>query len=82
MYNYPQHYKCNKCDHEFMYGEHDPWNTPVLEEQEQIPKVGTVTHALPVCPKCWEQFLKTNLGLGYGTTDWGYGTYYDKKVKK
>ena len=80
MYLYPQDYKCNKCGHEFKYGPHDPWNTPVVAEEESTDR-GIITHSLPVCPKCWEKFLRDNLGLGYATTDWGNGSHYDKVVK-
>lgn len=80
-YYFPQPYKCSKCGHEFDYGQDDPWHTPVLREEEQTDR-GIVTHSMPVCPKCWEKFLRDNLGLGYCTQDWGFGgSHYDKKVK-
>ena len=80
MYVYAQNYKCIKCDHEFKYGPHDPWLTPVLE-QEEITTRGIVGHSMPVCPKCWETFLRNNLGLGYCTVDWGWGSDYDRKLR-
>jgi hypothetical protein len=81
MYVYAQNYKCNKCEHEFQYGPHDTWNTPVLE-QEEVTTRGIVSHSMPVCPKCWDKFLKNNLGLGYCTVDWGFGgSDYDKEMK-
>lgn len=84
MYIIPQEYKCNKCQHEFKYGPHNEWNTPVIEEEEIRPNGADIlTHSLPVCPKCWKDFIRQNLGLGYSTADWGYGgSHYDRVVKR
>lgn len=80
MYICAQPYKCNKCGHEFKFSVDDPWDTPVIEEQEETDR-GTLTHSLPVCPKCWETFIRSNLGLGYCTIDWGHGSHYNKVLK-
>jgi len=80
MYIFAQNYKCNKCEHEFTFSPHDKWETPVLYEEEKTSS-GTLTYSMPVCPKCWEKFLRDNLGIGYCTVDWGHGAHYDKVVK-
>lgn len=80
MYIMPQNYKCDQCGHEFIFGPHDSWATPVITEEEQTDQ-GIIVHDLPVCPKCWEQFLRANVGLGRCTVDWGGGSYYDRNLK-
>jgi DNA-directed RNA polymerase subunit RPC12/RpoP len=51
MYFVPQEYKCDWCNHEFVWGQSDGHSAPVIKEG-------------PVCPKCWEGYLKENFGIG------------------
>jgi len=36
----------------------------------------------PVCPQCWSEFLKANLGIMYCTVNWRNGSDYDKELAK
>ena len=37
----------------------------------------------PVCPQCWEEFLKANLGIGYCTIAWDpKGSEYENMMKQ
>lgn len=58
MYILPQPHQCNKCGFTFAYGPHDPHPAPVIEIEQQW---------IPVCPKCYTEFIQKNLGLGYST---------------
>lgn len=53
----PQPHKCIKCEHEFNFSPHNYNIAPMTSEKD------------PVCPKCWDEFLKS-IGIGYGTTAW------------
>lgn len=70
MYIIPQDHKCIKCDHEFKYGPHDIHLAPVVDGD-------------PVCPKCWSEFLRANLGIGYCTVAWTKdGSEYEQQKAK
>ena len=48
MYVFPEPHKCPKCFHEMKYGPHEGYNkSPITEDGN------------PICPKCWNNFLKT-----------------------
>lgn len=49
MYFVPQVYKCSLCGHECQYSQHHPHDAPVVRNF-----IG--------CPKCWEEWLRKNIG--------------------
>ena len=51
MYVLLQPYRCNKCGYDELYTPSLPIATPVLLNRQ------------PVCPVCWDKFLKENLGI-------------------
>ena len=82
MYYMPQPYKCLKCENEFQYSQSSSHSAPVLSEQYETER-GTVQRHLPVCPKCWAEFLMKNLGLGYCTVSWSKdGSDYEQAKLK
>jgi hypothetical protein len=81
MYYSPQQYKCVKCTFEFMYSPSNSHSGPVMSKEEETDR-GTVTHSMPVCPKCWVDFLLKNVGYGLCTVDWGQGSSYDNATKE
>jgi hypothetical protein len=81
MYIIPKQYKCVKCAFEFMWGPHHDHGAPLMSREETTDS-GTVTHSMPVCPKCWTDFLLKNVGFGCCTVDWGYGSDYDNATKQ
>lgn len=50
VYLIPQDYHCPKCGYECKYGEHDPFQAPILAEG-------------PVCPQCYANFLRDHCGV-------------------
>ena len=80
----PSPYKCIKCDHEFEYSSDHMHPAPVLNQEVQTEKHGIQTKSIPVCPKCWAEFLMKNIGLGYATSVWrAEGSDYEiEKAKK
>jgi DNA-directed RNA polymerase subunit RPC12/RpoP len=70
MHLVAQPYKCLKCGHEFSFSPHEQHPAPTNSEQD------------PVCPVCWDTFLKT-VGIGYCTVAWTKaGSSYERKVKE
>lgn len=70
MYIVPQPYKCLKCGHEFKFSPHNQHDAPV-------------TNGDPVCPDCWDRFLRTYVGIGYCTVPWTKeGSSYDQEKAK
>lgn len=49
MYILPQPHRCNKCGHEEEWGPHEGRVAPTLGGD-------------PVCPKCFEAFIKAHCG--------------------
>lgn len=49
MYHLPIKMKCSKCGHEQKVGQDDPHPSPRIGE-------------IITCPKCWEAWLKDNIG--------------------
>lgn len=80
-YHFPSPYKCIKCDHEFQYSQDHGHPAPVLSRAVETDR-GTYNQSMPVCPKCWADFLMENLGIGYGTTNWNGISDYDKEKNK
>ena len=82
MYYAPQPYKCIKCENEFQYSQSNSHSGPVLSEEYET-KRGTLHRFMPVCPKCWADFLMKNVGLGYCTVAWtDTGSDYDQAKLK
>lgn len=54
-------YTCNCCDHEF---EHT--NTPLFTREVKT-RQGLKVYNNPVCPVCWEKFIRSNIGIGIST---------------
>jgi hypothetical protein len=52
-----------------------------MSREEETNK-GTLVHSMPVCPKCWTDFLIKNVGYGLCTVDWGHGSDYDNATKE
>jgi len=50
MYILPRRFKCDQCEHEQKYSPHHDHGAPVFDEG-------------PICPKCFESFVRTNCGL-------------------
>lgn len=48
MYYIPQTYLCPDCGHEMKFSPSDVCSTPVFDDA-------------PVCPKCWERFVKSRV---------------------
>lgn len=67
-YIIPQKHKCIKCGHEFLFSEPDGHSTPVIDGQ-------------PTCPKCFENFIKQHVGLGYCTINWDGQSAYNKAME-
>ena len=82
-YIYPQPYKCVKCDHEFEYTPDRMHPAPVLSKEIETER-STFQQSMPVCPKCWAEFLMANIGLGFCTQKWRpEGSDYEiEKAKK
>jgi DNA-directed RNA polymerase subunit RPC12/RpoP len=68
-YQLPNPYKCVKCDHEFEYSPHHTHPAPVLSKQIETDR-GIWNQHMPVCPRCWGDFLLKNIGIGYNTHKW------------
>ena len=66
MYIEPQQYKCLKCGHTFDYSPSNKHPFPVFEEEERTDR-GIIHRDLPVCTKCFEEFVRRNVGVGYCT---------------
>jgi len=70
MYLIPLPHKCIKCGHEFLFSTTEPHCAPVNSAGD------------PVCPVCWDAFLKT-VGLGYCTAVFSKnGSHYDTEKAK
>lgn len=65
MYIAPHPYRCIKCGYERNWSPHEHQSTPVIDSGN------------PVCPQCWSEFLRINLGIMYCTVNWGNGSDYD-----
>jgi DNA-directed RNA polymerase subunit RPC12/RpoP len=50
MYILPKPYQCAKCGHETHYSPHDGHSAPVVVDE------------FISCPRCWELFLRENIG--------------------
>lgn len=61
MYIWPKPHKCQKCDHTFQWGPHDYHGAPVFTNDDGKDQ--------PVCPKCWEAFIRENCGIGSPTNE-------------
>lgn len=77
-YVYSQQYKCIKCSYEFAYSPDEKHSAPVFSKDVQTPR-GTYLQSLPVCPKCFEEFVMKNMGIGYCTVNWTGISDYDKE---
>jgi hypothetical protein len=66
VYILPQKYKCIKCDYEFQYSPHNPHPAPSV-------------YCDPVCPVCWDKFIRENVGIGYCTESWNGESEYEMK---
>lgn len=49
-YQCPQPYKCDRCGHEMQYTPHERHPAPVVSDD-------------PVCPKCFERFIREHCGI-------------------
>ena len=63
-YILPQPHKCLKCGYEAEYSPHIQHPAPVTEN-------------FTGCPKCWEEFLRKNIGDMKCTVDFGKGSQYE-----
>ena len=82
MYIEPQQYKCLKCGHIFDYSPDRDHKFPVFEEEERTDR-GIIHRDLPVCPKCFEEFIRKNVGVGYGTVPFRKeGSDYEVATKR
>ena len=81
-YQIPSPYKCVKCEHEFEYTPDRMHPAPVLSKNIETDR-GIWNQHMPVCPKCWSEFLMKNLGLGFNTKKWRpEGSDYDVEKEK
>lgn len=56
MYIVPQEVKCLKCGHKMKYGPHNKHPAPVIDGD-------------PLCPKCYNEFMKKHVGVMEYTED-------------
>ena len=61
-------YRCGVCDHQFEYEHGDPWVGPVFTKEQKKPDGSIVLFSNPVCPVCWEKFIRHHVGTG--VSDW------------
>jgi hypothetical protein len=67
-YILPQPHKCITCGHETEYSPHNVLQAPV-------------TDSFIGCPKCWESFLKENIGELKCTVNFNGESDYEKQYK-
>ena len=69
-YLLPDKYKCVKCDYEFLFSPDTPQNIftpPVMEGTVKTSDGATRLMYTPVCPMCFENFIRQNIGFGLST---------------
>ena len=82
MYIVAQKYKCDNCGHEIDWSPDDHQQFPVFQSVVDTGR-GLLLKSNPVCPKCFEAFIKANVGLMYDVFDWdGKGSDYRKEKER
>ena len=63
-------FKCGSqnCGHEFEYEYGDVWIGPVFTREQKKKDGSIVSFTNPVCPVCWEKFIRHHVGTG--VSDW------------
>jgi hypothetical protein len=66
-------YTCDKCNHQFKLDLDYASEAPVLKREKIRSDGSTVTFYNPVCPLCWDKFIRSQAGIGIGEWEKMFG---------